>query len=117
MAGSMWRGKQITSWQMGDREKDRGRDPEQDRVPRNLSSVTYFLQVGPNSESFHHLPIILSNNESKARSMAQAVESLPSKHEALSHTPVPPKQNNNKKEPMSGLIQLGGRPHDLITSQ
>jgi hypothetical protein len=50
----------------GDRERDRGVEVEGERywgqdVPfKGMYPVTYFLQLGPTSCSFHHFPIVHS---------------------------------------------------------
>jgi hypothetical protein len=44
-------------------ERGRGRSLGQD-VPKNMSLMLYFLQLGPTSRSFYHLAIMPSNYES-----------------------------------------------------
>jgi hypothetical protein len=43
-------------------QRETGRGPGQDTVPKDLPSVAYFLQLGP-PPAFHYFPIILSNTD------------------------------------------------------
>jgi hypothetical protein len=59
----------LTSWQTGKREREREREivsrgPGQDIAPKDIPPVTYFLQQGPTSKSFH-LFLIIANYESR----------------------------------------------------
>jgi hypothetical protein len=48
----------VTVWKEREKEKERERKGPRTRFDlKGTPSMTYFLQLGPTSESFHHIPI------------------------------------------------------------